>query len=125
MRGGISDNVDRRMVRTLLAFVAVAAVGGMAACSSAADPIDPPQGCRDFFDAWCNQNASCRPPSERARYVEDCHFVNGLEVDCTRTKALGSTYDACMASITRATCDTYVEGMGLPFPPSCKGILLR
>jgi hypothetical protein len=110
------------MVRTVLSFVAVV---GVAACSSADDPIDPPQGCRNFLDAWCSQNASCRPPSDRARYLEDCHFVNALEVDCTLTKALGSSYDACMASVASSTCDTYVDGMGLPFPPSCKGILLR
>jgi len=94
------------------------------ACSST-DPIDPPQACRDFFDAWCNQNASCQPPSERARYLEDCHFVNGLELDCSQTKAVGSTYETCMENIAGTSCAAYTEGQGLPFPPSCKGILIR
>jgi hypothetical protein len=109
----------RKTSALALAFVAL-----LAACSGS-DQVDPAQGCRDFVDAWCNQNASCQPPSERARFLEDCHFVNGLEVDCSKTKALGTNYDACMASITSSSCDTYVQGMGLPFPPSCRGVLLR
>src|SRR6266498_4917158 len=39
-------------------------------CSSA-DPPAPPQGCQDFIDIWCNKNAECRPPSDRARSVEE------------------------------------------------------
>jgi len=106
---------------TALAFAALLAG---AACSSN-DPIDAPRACRDFLDAWCSQNAACQPASERARYREDCQFVNGLEVDCSETKGLSSSYDTCMDNIARTSCDAYVEGVGLPFPPSCKGVLVR
>ncbi|SRR6266511_1930378 len=93
-------------------------------CSSA-DPPAPPQGCQDFIDIWCNKNAECRPPSDRARSVEDCEFTAKLEIDCSQTRALAPTYDSCLGDIEQSSCTAYVEGKGLPLPATCKGILLR
>lgn len=105
-------------VLTLAVFV------GAAACSSE-EPLNPPQGCQDFIDAWCNKNAACRAASDRARYREDCEFATKLDVDCSQIEALGPTYDACMATIEQSTCAAYVEDKGLPFPGTCKGILVK
>src|SRR5262249_26219182 len=120
---GITSPASEMACRSTAALALAALLAG-AGCSSD-EPIDPVQGCRDFLAAWCNQNASCVAPSERARDLEDCHFVNELEVDCSQIKAPGSTYDACMPAVTSAPCSQYVDGKGLPFPPSCRGILVR
>jgi hypothetical protein len=83
---------------------------------------DPMQNCRDFVDAWCNENAECSPPSERAHVNEDCHFVVELDIDCQEARNVSSRFSACMDSIAKSPC---ISSSSIEFPETCRGILQR
>jgi hypothetical protein len=82
---------------------------------------DPHRQCQDFLDAWCNKNAECALPSERARVREDCEFVVELDIDCGQVKSVGPNYSMCIESISTSTC----KSIGIDLPGWCQGILLR
>jgi hypothetical protein len=85
-------------------------------------PPDARRSCRDFVDVWCNKNAECVAPSERARVREDCRFVIELDVDCDQIVQVSESYSQCMDAIAQSTC---VATGGISFPSACKGVLLR
>jgi hypothetical protein len=97
----------------------------IAACSHSNELPSPPEGCREFIDTWCNQNAQCVAASERAHYREDCTFGGGLSIDCTKTVQLGPMYSSCLEAIVRTSCASYVATRGLPLPSSCQGVLIH
>jgi hypothetical protein len=106
-------------VATRAVIVLSTALTALTACGDD-EPVGPVQGCTDFVDAWCNKRAECSLPSDRGRVGEDCRFAIGLDVDCSKVKGLGPTYEACISSIVNLPC-TSAEGLALP--QSCKGIL--
>jgi hypothetical protein len=85
-------------------------------------PSNPHQDCRDFIDAWCNKNAECVLPSERARTLEDCHFVVELDVDCNRVVEVSASYGACMNAIVQTSCGS---NGSVALPTTCRGVLLK
>lgn len=109
--------------RVLLALL----VGCTAMLSSAcgeddAPQADPEQRCRDFVDAWCNKNTECARPTDRARVKEDCRFFLGVDIDCREVKEVSASYSSCIQDITRTPC---VPPSAVPFPETCRGVLLR
>jgi hypothetical protein len=92
----------------------------LSACTSDPEPPSPPQGCRDFVDAFCSRLAECELPSERARTYQNCVFSFELSIDCDQVFRLRSSYDACMSEIENASCELIQN----EFPASCKGVLL-
>jgi hypothetical protein len=108
--------------RVFLAVVVGCAAHAISGCGAEEEtPPDPRQQCQDFLDAWCNKNAECMPPSERARVREDCQFVVELDVDCGEVKSVGPSYSTCIESISTSTCKTD----GIDLPGWCRGVLLR
>jgi hypothetical protein len=111
------------MVKAVLsALVVGCAVVVIAGCGEDEAPLDPRQSCADFLDAWCNKNAECALPTERARVREDCGFVVELDVDCTKVQAVSANYSGCIDAILASTC-TSPDGIALP--SLCRGVLLR
>ena len=112
------------MGRVLLALVIVCAAPIIAGCGGddeAEDGRGPAQKCEDFLDAWCNKNAECALPTERARLREDCRFVVTLDIDCGEVRAVSASYSACIDAILAASCGSD----GVPLPSSCQRVLLR
>jgi hypothetical protein len=106
----------------LLVVGAIAAISGCGGDDPAEPPRSPLQQCEDFLDAWCNQNAECELPSERARVREDCHFVVELEINCRAVRAISATYSDCIDAIAASTCNA---SGAVELPMSCRGVLVR
>jgi hypothetical protein len=85
-------------------------------------PPDPRRSCQDFVGVWCNKNAECVSPSERARVREDCQFVLELDVDCDQIVQVSAGYSQCMAALAQSTC---VPPDRISFPSTCNGVLIR
>ena len=104
------------------AFVIACAAAALTGCGGDDPPPNPVQQCEDFVGAWCNKNAECSLPSERARVLEDCRFVVQLDVRCDIVKQVGVTYPDCIDDIKTSQC--LAEG-GIEFPGLCTGVLIR
>ena len=74
------------------------------------------------MEAWCNKNAACELPSERARALEDCRFVVDLEINCSNVNHIGVTYPECIERISTAQC---LPTGGIELPGLCNGVLIR
>jgi hypothetical protein len=85
--------------------------------------LTPAAWCEQFMQAWCEKNAECVVPSERARQIEDCEFVWQLSVDCTQVRSLGVTHDLCLQSVSRLSCSSYSTTEGFALPSNCQGVL--
>jgi hypothetical protein len=106
----------------VLAFIVTAWSTTITGCGDDEEPPDPRQQCQSFLNAWCNKNASCAPPTDRARVLEDCWFTIELDIQCENITAIGVTYPDCMNGVSSAAC--LPEG-GVEFPGLCTGILIR
>jgi hypothetical protein len=104
-----------------IAWLATFLLGGCAG----EDYRYPSEGCQEYIDTWCDQNAACVAPSEKANDRETCEFASKLSLDCSKVVQLSPNYQGCIDALHATTCDGYTREKGIPFPDVCKGVLIH
>jgi hypothetical protein len=108
-------------MRELRLLLLVGIFANTIGCGDDGGEASPAQQCEAFFEAFCTSNASCRPPSDRAKSREDCLFVTRLDLDCKSVTSVGNSYADCMNEIPEAKCTTMG---GITLPSSCSRVLI-
>jgi hypothetical protein len=107
-----------------LAAVAIVVAALFQGCGGDAPP-SPREGCETYVDNWCTAFASCHAASEKADALETCTFAARLDVDCSKITQLSSNYQQCLDAIRATNCAQYTPKNGIPFPESCRSVLLH
>lgn len=74
------------------------------------------QECERFLSAYCDRLASCYPSDLT---TASCLSAAQAKVDCSKTVAVTSNYDACMAQIPTYACASLKTAL----PSVCEGVI--
>jgi hypothetical protein len=108
-----------------LTTVALIMAALLLGCGGGEGPPSPREGCEMYREAWCTADSNCHAASEQADARETCTFAIRLEVDCSKVVQLSANYQQCIDAIRATNCQQYTPQKGIPFPDSCRGVLLQ
>ena len=93
-------------------------------CGCGGDKRDPVAACNTYVDRLCARVVDC---AQDGTTVAECVAFSRTVASCATAKALGPTYDACLADLATTTCSVLYDPQAAQISPpaACRNIVVR